>query len=180
MRVAIAAIVIGAGAEGTSVAIQQLYPDAPTWVWVSFFVVGLALILLGIVMLAGSIIPKRDWLSANLPFRPLVPLNEAARIAYEETEGTLVGKAAERMLPDDTLGYFVYALADGQIPVYGIHPPSTKQRLIQATEFAGGLFVEDGEAYQLINNDAPLFKQLRIKRRDMRRRIREMKKMTLS
>ena len=38
----------------------------------------------------------------------------------------------------------------------------------------------DGEAYRLINNDAPLFKQLRIKRRDMRRRIREMKKKTLS
>ena len=117
---------------------------------------------------------KRGWRWLR-PRR--VPLNEAARIAYEGTEGTPAAKVAKGLNKDDPLGYYVYALADGKIPVFGVHPPSTNRRLIDQAEFVGGLFVKDGEAYEEFHSRVVLFDQLSIRRKDLHQRIKELRRL---
>ena len=166
-----------------------IWPDPLPLFRIGGFVVGVGLIAWGVIGTARDRkqkppIPKwRSMWSIDfraqgiVPFRRLLPLGEAARIAYEKLRGTKVGRIAEGINRDDPIGYYLHALAgmDG-VTIYGSRLPSTVLEPIAATELKSGSFVDGGSAFLQIYSDTPAFVNLAIKKVDLRQYIRETKR----
>lgn len=77
-------------------------------------------------------------------FRPLfasgglinIPMSEAARIAYENSEKNIIGFAAYRLgdTAEQTLAYFFHAFLLNGVPIYATKPPSTRLRRVPPDE----------------------------------------------
>ena len=148
---------------------------------------GLALIALGMSSgLRGkskSVLPRwqpmwsvRIVRRDRLPFRRIVPLGDAARTAYEQTQGTMMAKVAERLSKQDVLGYFLHALTGLEgVQIFGTRPHSTKLEPITSDSFNSGSFTDGGSTFKLYGQDQPRYTNLAIKKSDVRRFVRKTK-----
>ncbi|MEE9159843.1 MAG: hypothetical protein V3U60_15850 [Gammaproteobacteria bacterium] len=112
------------------------------------------------------------------PFRRLIPLNEAARIAYERTQGTLAAAAAERPWAGtpDVVGYYATALAgQGDIPVYRFREHIPKLKQIPRNTLPTGSFKDNATTFTQHGKQSPLYRHLVIKRLDSKPRIKAIK-----
>lgn len=91
---------------------------------------------------------------ALVPQFSKIPMDKAARVAYERTRGGLWAEAAERMRVDKTpegiLDYMATGLAP-HVAVFGVYPPSTKQQLVPAQEVKRGSFKKGATILKLCN-----------------------------
>ncbi len=111
------------------------------------------------------------------PWRRLVPLDVAARRAYEKSRGRtpsarqITAQAADTMSKGQPLSWFGYALlGEGTIPVYGRHPPSTQLEIIPTQMIKGGAALSDDVKTSKRSGHT----DLAIKRVDFKRRLREI------
>ena len=112
-------------------------------------------------------------------------LKEAARLAYEKLRGRSVSvqklpaRAADMKYEGEAkpLSWFGYAiLGRGDVPVFGLHPPSTKLEIVpkKMTEASGALS-DDANSIHYYGEKTPEYISLTIKRADFWRRLKEIK-----
>ena len=114
---------------------------------------------------------RRDW----LPFRKVIPIGEASRIAYEKLRHTKVEKKAEGLNKDNVLGYYYHALIGmDYVQIFGCRPPSTKIKPVLASELKGrGSFSDDGNSFTEYSEKKPKYEKLSIRKVDLNRYIKE-------
>lgn len=185
-------ILIGFGLLAVELAIPQIWPTAPDLVWRAVLWGGSGFVLIGLLLGARELHKTNPssagrWLpmwsiefrpKSIYPYRRLIPLGEAARIAYEETRGTVTAMVAERMSDKgEVLRYYTHALTllEG-VTLYGVHPPSTKQEPVPASLLKSGVFTDDGSAFRHHHEKLPEYAELMILKADLRRYIRKAKK----
>jgi len=107
-----------------------------------------------------------------------IPLMDAARIAYERSEGTAVGKTADTIIGptiEDRLVYFIHAFMVEAVPLYGKKPPSTISRQIPLKEMKHLQWVPSTNAIQYFGNDKMFWEDVFVYRGDLKRYIRKLK-----
>ena len=109
-----------------------------------------------------------------------INLPEAARRAYEETEGTLVGYAAETHWTGgsrDVLSYYAIALcrSRNKISLFGKSPPSRVLREIPEWEINQSNFSDDVSVLIRRDETNPAFVDLHVRKDDFIRKIAEIK-----
>jgi hypothetical protein len=113
-----------------------------------------------------------------IPGRTFIPLHEAARMAYEQTRGTIVAGFAEsavgtkKRMPDDILDWYANSIST-KFPIYGKRPPSTMQELIPQELIPQTSFVGGARGLKYYVQTEPTFIDLMMKRRDLRSYLRE-------
>ena len=135
---------------------------------------------------ASEVFVKTKWLpmwSLRLeradpwPLRRLIPLQEAVKIAYEQTHDTEAARVAESVNQDNVLGYYAHALFDGGSTLYGKHPPSRELEPIPGEENRRCRFSDDQSAIHRYAGDSNLYEDIHIKLSDLRRRIKELREL---
>ena len=186
MRRPLALAIIGMAAGVVGEAASSYLPNTPPWIWGIVFWAGIAVIAGAVVWGFWSHAQAKKqtrWLRMwdarfdrrdTWPYRRVVPMEEAARIAYEQTRDTLSAKAAERDA-ESILGYYATALWDGVTNLYGVRPPSTKLELVPDIEANRCGFIDDGAAIKRHGAKEVLYDKLYFKKSDLRRRIKELK-----
>ncbi len=108
-----------------------------------------------------------------------ISLAEGARVAYEQLRGTLWASAAERLRVDSTPEGILDYIATGitlEIPVFGKYPPSTKLERVKDRELKSGSIEGGASILQLRDQHHSLITELTIRKSDLRKVIRQMKK----
>jgi hypothetical protein len=129
---------------------------------------------LGLVLWAAGL-----WLPVLLGWasgRRLIPLQDAARIAYEETRGNLVGHVAESIMeqPERVLGYYMQALKKHAL-LFGKRPPSQQMEAIDSREIKGSgvdRLEQSAVIYRFGREGRPLYTDVAVRRKDLRGYIR--------
>ena len=177
----------GFGAFLVSIAAPEAFPELPSVVWKILFFVGIAMMLFALVSSALSFTLYR-WVpmwkvSFNgwLPFRRLVPLQIAARIAYEKLDGTVAARTAEKPMnnqPGNPIQWFATAIIGidrGRIPIYGVKPGQQKITRIPDYEIPKCTVTNDASALERWGNNNPRFTEIAVTRSDLNMRIKEIK-----
>jgi hypothetical protein len=173
---AIAGIVIGLGATIAAMVMPLKFPNAPEWAVDLAWWGGLALVGGGILYLFVK------WLRIGrltLGFAGLfdctISLNEAARKLYEEMRGTDVGRlieghASAPNIFDNAAGHILE-----HVPLEVKWPPSTKWETLTKSEASQLMPCNDATGLRKILADEPICTEVRLRRKDLRRLIREYK-----
>lgn len=109
-----------------------------------------------------------------------IPLMDAARIAYERSEGTPIGETADTIIgptTEDRLAYFIHAFMVELVPLYGIKPPSTISRQIPLKEMKHLQWVPSTNAIRYFGNDQMFWEDVFVYRSDLKQYIRKLKSM---
>lgn len=111
--------------------------------------------------------------AAPKPDDEFMPLPEACRIAYEETQEEFTGVWARssRLIDDDGIyGFYAHLLTrQGYLPLFGIRPFSTKQ--VQVPKDNGDDFSNDATSLIDRFSDKMTFSDLKVRRSDFRRAL---------
>ena len=108
------------------------------------------------------------------PVSRLVSLPKAAKIAYDQLQGSLAADMASKM--DYPLSYIAIALSDkGKTPLFGTRPPSTVLQRVPPEECKKSSFIEDGRVLQRYGRGKPLYDNVCIKRSDLKRMIKQLR-----
>lgn len=114
----------------------------------------------------------------------LMPISEAARIAYEETISAPFAMMARNQAkgnPDAILKYYAGLLTGyGEPPgmtAYGQQPPSTRLAMITREDFKGCSFIEDGSKLRQIADRTIIeFANIHVRRSELQERISQVRK----
>ena len=153
--------------------VYWLMTQTPSPEIIELFQWGLAAVI-GLSVLGAYEFAKSRRNSPLVDADALVPLKEAATIAYEETRGTRIAEIAERMTDGDVLGYYAHALFGGDTTLYGKHPPSRKLEAVPKEEYGRCGFSNDYSALRRHGKSRNLYEGLQVKRSDIDRRIAEL------
>jgi hypothetical protein len=102
----------------------------------------------------------------------LMPLREAAQLAYDEADGTTFRIRRGRS-PEEKLEIMATYLANNA-PILGVRPPSEDMKPIAAEEFAKGTFKQGGNAFRRHTDAGDTYVSLSIMEADLRRVIVKM------
>ena len=151
MRWPVLVAIIGFAGGVVGEAAPQYLPNTPTWVWGFVFWSAIATIIgatiwgvVGWIRDKSQKAPIPKWMPMwrlrfekqdTVPFRRLIPLEEAARIAYDQIRvpsqklNSMVLAVLRRIdgnEQENALSYVCQMLFNNPtIPLYGVHPPST-------------------------------------------------------
>ena len=106
--------------------------------------------------------------------RRLIPLQDAARIAYAKTRGTKAALQAERPINNEAkvlMHYGHWLTMKGDIPVYGFCEPSRTIERIPNDRVRRDLISDDATRLTPTFKGATPYTGLAIERRDLRRKI---------
>jgi hypothetical protein len=119
------------------------------------------------------------------PSDTLIPMPEAARLAYEELReiGSMWAGAADRLAArlegesrnDAALRYMAVALHNQDVPIYGAHPPSRRRELIDLDEFKRGGFDNAGATFSYYMEKEPRYVDLAVRKGELAAAIEKMK-----
>lgn len=109
------------------------------------------------------------------PFCRVIPLTEAARIAYDVSQDTIAGgmaRASNHIGEERLLSWFAHLIVgDELIPLYGIRPLS--QKFIRVPQEGAGVDQFSNDASSLVDsyNGKTTFKNLAIRKSDFQKRL---------
>jgi hypothetical protein len=116
---------------------------------------------------------RRSFAALNgLSFSLKMPLQKAARIAYEEARasGSVWAHAAERLAvnktPEGILDYFAAYFA-GEVPLFGKRPPSTREEVIDQLQAKHGVFSDGAKTLTLRDKSRTSFIDLRVEKKNL-------------
>ena len=187
-------IIIGGGAVGIVGGLVKPYPQLiPEWIWIFVVLISVATMMYGFFVVgrpkpAYYSTPKPDaWIwnwqirfqgNYILPLSRLTPLKECARVAYEKTRDSNAAKMAERQ-PDGRegiLSWYAHALTKrGDTTLYGKKPPATKYEVVPNENMGKYHFVESLSAVAYHGKTKWEYEDLRLKRSELRRKIKDIK-----
>ena len=168
----------------------MIWPEPPPLSKIGGFLLGDFLVIWGIV---GAIRDKTNELSipkwqsmwslqmqfrSVFPFRRLVSLRDATQLAYRKTQGTLAAKTAEQHIDGKPriMGWYATAIVGrGEIPVFGFREHLLRIEEIPRDLLPAGSFSEDGTEFRQYGKSEPLYRNLIIRKSDLRLRIKEIK-----
>ncbi len=187
-------IVILGGIEIVGGGIVTAFPEfLPQWVGFIAIAIGVGTIAFGVwganrPRPAYYGVPTPDkWIwnwnvrvgATNLfPMGRIVSLHKAARIAYEKTHGTKAAEVAEKLNPDNVLEYYAHALFNGSTTLFGSRHPSTKLGVVPNDEYGRCGFNDDLSAIRRHGDDRNLYENIYIRRSDLRRLIKELRRLS--
>ena len=126
----------------------------------------------------GVAIPVILYLWDSDRLRRKIPLVDAARIAYERSEGTPIGETADTIIGpsiEHRLQYFVHAFLIGPVPLYGKKPPSTISRQIPIVEMKRLVWVPSTNAIRSSENAHMFWDDVFVYRGDLNRYTRKLR-----
>ena len=118
------------------------------------------------------------YLHDRKPMGRKIPLMDAARIAYEKSEGTPIGETADTIIGpsiEDRLQYFVHAFLIDPVPLYGKKPPSTISRQIPIGEMKRLEWIPSTNTICYLGNNKMFWEDIFVYRRDLKKYIRKLK-----
>ena len=105
----------------------------------------------------------------------LIPLPDAAQIAYDELDGTLWREQADRWpKPEERLDFMATYIANNA-PVIGCSPPSRVRKHIPQDEFRSGVFKNGGASFQRHYESHDAFNDMAVREEDFRDALKRMK-----
>ncbi len=181
--IALGLVGIGIGAMGEFA--PTVFPNAPQLVWVAGFYVAAAMTIGALFWGVWSFLQRRSMSRmfglvgfATWPFPRLIPLHEAARLAYEENRHTIGVKLEERLDkgPKRMIGSFAEMLVrDESVAIFGVYPPSKKIEQIPDEDAQVFQISDDAKQMSDAVDDERMYCDLAIKRKDFKRRRGEIK-----
>lgn len=109
------------------------------------------------------------------PYRKLISLSEADLIAYEETRETLAARISQETPGGPTSYYAIALVGQGEIPVFGVKPPSRIRIEIPSRDIIGRGSPSDDNSWSYWGDRSPKYIELKIKETDMKKRIKEVR-----
>lgn len=155
---------------GTGLQLGGFQSKPVAWGCMAIGALGVCIALWEALMLPGSLI-TRVMVPFSLTFRRKIPLPLAARLAYEDARKnkTLWAEAAQRGAdpsPEGVLDY-VGTFFGMSVPIWGKHPPSTLDEVIDSTLARRGNFVGGAQRLE-IRNSPEVFTDLWVRASDVR------------
>jgi len=117
---------------------------------------------------AGAAAPEGAQRGANR----LLPLREAAQIAYDEADGTTF-RMNRGKSPEQRLEIMATYLANNAV-IFGVKPPAEAIVHIPMKEFRNGSFKNGGVSFRRLGETEDTYVRLAILEDDLRRVIRKM------
>jgi hypothetical protein len=155
--------------------------------WVRFVIPGpdtsISLIAARVVFLllgAGVLgVALYQLITGWLPWLRPIPLPEAARMAYDQLDGTLWRTVTDKWnnTPDERLSFIATYLAQ-HVSLVASSPPSQKQMPIPPEEFKSGVFHDGGRVFRRHFEEHDHFVDLAISRSNLKAAIKRMKDAT--
>lgn len=119
---------------------------------------------------------SRLWSRRVLPGR-MIPLHDAARMAFEAIEGTVLEMTARRpaSAPHGPLCFMATKLFTAGVPIYGKQVPSSRVSLVRDDFLFANEFARDATVAQDQTSHAVTFTDLTVKQRDAEAAIKVLK-----
>ena len=182
-------IIVLGGAEIIVGGSYQLWPDIMPE-WLSYLAIGVGVLTILYAIFGMGKQEKRTppvptflpmWkFQANwwLPYRHLIPMKKAVKIAYKKTRNNLASKVAEEGFGGKLRieSYYANALAnDGQTPIYGFKHGTERFVKIPPETFNRGTFSNDADSFSYFGEEQPRYVGLAMTKRELKKRIRAIK-----
>ncbi len=123
---------------------------------------------------AAKQVPEKQVPEEQIPEKRLA-MNDAARIAYEETRGGMVAQHAESDIGQGRILAYYADIIGRKVPMQGVHPPSRKPEFVDADLLKSTRFTDDADALVYVQGREPIFTEITVAERDLTAVIAELK-----